>query len=87
MTAASTVSACTMAAIGERAPERTLVAVRAMAPVAGMPPKNGVTMLPMPSASSSASGSCRVPAIPSAITADSSDSMPPSMATAKAPAN
>ncbi len=26
---------------GERAPERMLVAVRAMAPVAGMPPKSG----------------------------------------------
>ncbi len=84
-TASSTVSAWTIAAIGERAPERMLVAVRAIAPVAGMPPRNGVTTLAMPSASSSASGSWRVPAMPSAITADSSDSMPPSMATANAP--
>ena len=78
-------SAWTIAAIGERAPERMFVAVRAIAPVAGMPPKNGVTTLAMPSASSSASGSWRVPAMPSAITADSSDSMPPSIATANAP--
>ena len=33
---------------GERAPARMLVAVRAMAPVAGMPPKSGETMLAMP---------------------------------------
>ncbi len=85
MTATSTVSAWTIAATGDRPPDRKFVAVRAMAPVAGMPPKNGVTTLPTPSAISSASGSCRVPAIPSAITADSSDSIPPSMATANAP--
>jgi len=60
------------------------VAVRAMAPVAGMPPKKGVMMLPTPNASSSASGSWRVRAIPSATTAERSDSMAPSMATAKA---
>ena len=78
-------SAWTIAAIGERAPERMLVAVRAIAPVAGMPPKNGVTMLPTPSASSSASGSCRVRAMPSATTADSSDSMAPSMAMREGP--
>ena len=35
---ASSVSACTMPATGVRAPERTLVAVRAIAPVAGRPP-------------------------------------------------
>ena len=39
--AASTNDACTTAAIGERPPARMLVAVRAMAPVAAMPPKNG----------------------------------------------
>ena len=38
-----------------------LVAVRAMAPVAAMPPKKGATRLPMPCANSSASGSCCVP--------------------------
>ena len=42
-------------------------------------------MLPDPCASSSASGSCFVPAVmPSATTAESSDSMAPSMAMAKA---
>ena len=38
---ASTNSAWMTAAIGERAPARMLVAVRASAPVAAMPPKNG----------------------------------------------
>ncbi len=73
-----------MAARGERAPERTLVAVRASAPVAAMPPKKGATMLPAPWATSSASGSCEPPVMPSATTAESSDSMAPSMAMAKA---
>ena len=74
--------ACVMAAIGERPPARTLVAVRAMAPVAAMPPKNGATKLPMPRAMSSASGSWRVRAMPSATTADSKDSIAPSIAMA-----
>ena len=52
-------TAWTTAATGERPPARTLVAVRAMAPVAAMPPKNGATTLPTPWPSSSASGSCR----------------------------
>ena len=47
-TTASNVSACTIPAIGVLAPERMFVAVRAMAPVAGMPPNSGVTMLAMP---------------------------------------
>ena len=59
--AASTNAGVDAAASGERAPERTLVAVRAIAPVAAMPPKNGATRLPTPCASSSASGSCLVP--------------------------
>ena len=71
--------------MGERAPERTLVAVRARAPVAGMAPKNGPMMLPTPCASSSESGSWRVRAMPSETTAESRDSMAPRMATAKAP--
>ena len=37
-----------MPATGERAPERILVAVRAIAPVAHRPPKSGETMLAMP---------------------------------------
>ena len=83
-TASSTKTACTSAAIGERAPERTFVAVRAMAPVAAKPPKKGATTLPMPCAISSASGSCLRPVMPSATTAESSDSIAPSMAIAKA---
>ena len=42
------VIACTIPAIGVRPPFLMLVAVRAMAPVAGMPPNSGVTMLAMP---------------------------------------
>ena len=61
-----------------------LVAVRASAPVAAMPPKNGATMLPMPSATSSEFGSCFVSVMPSAMTADSSDSIAPSIAIANA---
>ena len=60
------------------------IVVRAMAPVAANPPKNGAIRLPVPSASSSASGSCRVPVIPSDTTAQSSDSIAPSSAIAKA---
>ena len=81
---ASTKTEWHTAAIGERAPERTLAAVRASAPVAAMPPKNGTTMLPTPWAISSTSGSCLWPVMPSATTADSSDSMAPSIAMAKA---
>jgi len=55
--AASTRIECVTAAIGERAPARMFVAVRASAPVAAMPPKNGAMMLPMPSPTSSAFGS------------------------------
>ena len=42
---ARTKTACIAAASGERAPARMFVAVRASAPVAAMPPKNGHTML------------------------------------------
>ena len=64
-----------------------LVAVRAIAPVAAMPPKNGQTMLAMPSAISSEFGSWRVPAMPSATTAAISDSIAPSIAIANADGN
>ncbi len=83
-TASSTTSACTTAAIGERAPLRILVAVRAMAAVAVMPPNSGATMLPSPWPINSALGSCRVRVRPSDTTAQSSDSIAPSMAMAKA---
>jgi hypothetical protein len=67
-------------ATGVRAPERTFVAVRAIAPVAGRPPTNGEAMLAMPWANSSTLELCRVPLIRSATTADSSDSIAPSIA-------
>ena len=57
-----------------------LVAVRAIAPVAGMPPNNGATMLAAPCAISSVLEWCRDPIIPSATTAESSDSMAASSA-------
>ena len=67
-------------ATGVFAPERMLVAVRAMAPVAGRPPTSGDTMLAMPCANSSTFELWRVPLMRSATTADSSDSIAPSMA-------
>ena len=60
------------------------VAVRASAPVAAIPPKIGAMMLPMPSPTSSELGSCFVPVMPSAMTAESSDSIAPSIAIANA---
>ena len=47
-TASSTTSEWTTPAMGEKAPLRMLVAVRAKAAVAVMPPKKGATMLPSP---------------------------------------
>src|SRR5690606_41926493 len=41
-------TACRMPDIGERAPARTLVAVRAIAPVAGNPPNSAEPMLATP---------------------------------------
>ena len=52
-TMAKSVTEWTMPATGVAAPARTLVTVRAIVPVAGMPPKNGVTMLATPCAISS----------------------------------
>ena len=52
----SSVIAWMMPDIGERAPERMLVAVRASAPVAGNPPNMGDTILAMPWANSSVLG-------------------------------
>ena len=56
------------------------VAVRAIAPVAAMPPKSGLTMLAMPCAMSSWLESCRSSIIPSATTAHSRDSIAASSA-------
>src|SRR5438094_986682 len=49
----SNVSAWVIPATGERAPLRIFVAVRAIAPVAGMPPNSGLAILAMPCAISS----------------------------------
>jgi hypothetical protein len=76
----SNVIAWIIPATGVRAPDRTLVAVRAIAPVAGNPPKSGEAILAMPCAKSSTFELWRVPLIRSATTADSSDSIAPSIA-------
>ena len=63
------------------APARTLVTVRAIVPVAGMPPKNGVTKLATPCAISSWFGSWRGWSVRlSAMRAHISDSIAPSSA-------
>src|SRR5581483_10611265 len=49
----SSVSACTMPATGVPAPERILVAVRAIAPVAGIPPSSGDAIFATPCATNS----------------------------------
>ena len=67
-------------ATGVRPPLLILVIVRAMAPVAGMPPNRGVTTLAIPWATSSWLELCLSPVTPSATVADSSDSMAPSTA-------
>ena len=72
----SSVSAWTMPATGVRPPFLTFVAVRAIAPVAGMPPNSGDTMLATPCATSSMLERCLPPIMPSATTAESSDSIP-----------
>ena len=82
---ASTISkmviACTMPATGEVAPARRLVTVRAIVPVAGMPPKNGATKFATPCAISSWLGSCLGSLIMlSAMRAHISDSIAPSSA-------
>ena len=78
------VSAWTIPATGVRAPLLMLVAVRAIAPVAGMPPKSGDAMFAIPCATSSMLERCRPPIIPSATTAERRLSMAPSAAMANA---
>ncbi len=70
-------SAWAMPATGERAPARTLVAVRTIAPVAGSPPTSAEAVLATPCATSSQLERWRPPIMPSDTTADSSDSTPP----------
>ena len=69
------VTAWMMPATGVRAPLRMFVAVRAIAPVAGIPPKSTEPMLPIPCPISSVSGRWRSPVMPSATVALSSDSI------------
>ena len=57
-----------------------LVIVRAIAPVAGIPPKNGTTTFATPCAINSVLELCLSPITPSATIADNSDSIAPSMA-------
>ena len=80
-TITSSVNACTMPAIGLFPPARMFVTVRAIVPVAGMPPKIGATMLATPCAINSWFESCFGPSVRlSAMRAHSSDSMAPSNA-------
>ena len=72
--------ACMIPAIGVRPPLLILVMVRAMAPVAGIPPTSGDTRLAIPWPISSWFELCLSPMIPSATVAESSDSIAPSMA-------
>ena len=69
-----------MPAIGDLPPFLTFVAVRAMAPVTGKPPKRGVIIFAAPWAISSIFDLCRLPIMPSATTAESSASIAPSRA-------
>ena len=78
---------CTMAEMDECAPARTLVAVRAMAPVAAKPPKNTEATLPIPCEISSIFELCLSPVMLSATTQASSDSMPASRAMVSASGN
>jgi len=52
-----------------------LVAVLAIAPVAGIPPNNGVTIFAVPCAINSIFDRCLPPIIPSATTAERRDSI------------
>src|SRR6266566_3001093 len=76
----SRVVACTIPATGVRPPFFTFVAVRAIAPVAGIPPNRGDAMFATPWATSSMLERWRPPIIPSATTAESNDSIAPSSA-------
>src|SRR6185312_773189 len=67
-------------ATGVRPPFLILVAVRAIAPVAGMPPNKEEQILATPWAINSVLERWFPPVIPSATTADNKDSMLPSMA-------
>ena len=77
---ARSVSEWTMPETGVVPPLRMFAEVRAIAPVAGRPQKNGHTMFARPWAISSVFALCRSLMRPSATTAESSDSMEPRIA-------
>ena len=74
-------------ATGDFPPLLILVMVRAMAPVAGIPPNSGAIILAAPWAISSVFESWRSPMTPSATAADNRDSMAPSTAMVMATGN
>ena len=80
----SSTAACTTPAIGLRPPLLMFVIVRAIAPVAGIPPKNGTTIFAMPWAINSVFELCLSPITPSATIADSRLSIAPNIAIVKA---
>ena len=80
----SSTTECTIPAMGVLPPLLMFAAVRAIAPVAGIPPKNTEAMLPRPCATSSALGLWRESIIVSATTQERSDSMAAKMAMVKA---
>ncbi len=87
-TTAISTTECTIADTRVRAPARTFTAVRAIAPVAGIPPKSGETTFASPWPNSSRSGSWwAVSTRPSATFADRRLSIAPRAATASAAPN
>lgn len=72
---------CTTLEIGLTTPERIFVAVRAIKPVAGIPPNSGGMILAIPWLKNSRFESCFLPSfIPSATTADNRYSIAPNAA-------
>lgn len=80
-------TACTIPDMGEIAPALILVTVRAIAPVAGSPPKMDEPILATPCARSSVLDLCFVSVIPSATTAERSDSISAKIAIVTASGN
>lgn len=80
-------TACTIPATGDFPPLLIFVMVRAIAPVAGIPPNIGDTKLAIPCAISSVFESWRSPITPSATAAESKDSMAPNTAIVMATGN
>src|SRR5690554_8046565 len=79
----SNTKAWTIPAIGVRPPLLTLVAVLAMAPVAGIQPNIDEKQFAIPWPTNSTLERWRQPIIPSLTTADKSDSIPPDSEIAK----